>query len=204
MKGPDAGDQAKRPRIPENNPILPEPSEVPLEAFEVPTDEVTYRNMLGSGMTMNAPASGDMTAVATTDLGDVALLNQLGTTRPGKIVAAFSATKEFFFLIPVASTYEGGIEVTYEGSRAHANFYKTLAAVDRLVPEGTRDFYPLKPTPKPITVGTLRGYALYCKLASVSATRVNTLSEETKAKRAETRRRNKEKKNGGNAAAAGN
>lgn len=203
MNGSDAGDQKKRPRIPENNPTPPEVDDVPLKAYEVPTDNVIYRNMLGSSLSMTYPAVGDFSTVATGDIGDAALLNQLGTTRPPKILPAFSETKEIFYIIPVGNDHPGAIEVTYEGSRASANFYKHLAAVHRLVPEGMRDHYPLKPTPGPVEVGSVKGYGLYCRLAKVESSRVITLSDETKAKRMETRRRNQEKKKGGGAAASG-
>lgn len=202
MKNPGPEEQRKPFQIPENNPAQ---DEVPLEAFEVVTDDVVtrYRNMLDPVLAVATPAAGTMSALATVDLGKVSLLNQLGTTRPAKVIAALDATKRFFYIIPVAGDHEGGIEVVYDGSRCGITLYKTLAAVDRLVPEGMRDYYPLKPTPNPIKVGKFEAYGLYCKLANVTTERMGTLSEETKAKRAETRRRNKEKKSGGDVAATG-
>jgi len=173
---------------PEN---LPEP-EFDFEISEpVVPPKVTVRNRaaLEAVLAFKEPAWGTFSARARAELAQVSLDNGLATPRPAKLLVVFNKDKTALVMMPTSSTYPQGITVGYSQRTVSLNLFDHFASIDRFVPPDRRELFRVYRTSRPITLGDLKGYALYIKMKDFTSEPINRLSDEEKARRQSRRKR---------------
>lgn len=154
-----------------------------LDPVVPPQSSVHNRSMLNAVLSVKAPALASYSSKAREELAKASMDNDLGTHRPAKVRAAFNNSKSMLFMMPTSSSDDQGIELRYSHASCTINLFDLFGSIDRFILADRREYYPLYRTPRPITIGDRKGYAVYIKLREVTSEPVQKLSEEEKARR---------------------
>lgn len=173
----------KKIQIPEM-PAAPALPKTPKVAIQIdPSQHFTSRGMLDSVAQATEPAILTLSVVSTRSLGDTAMKNGIGTTRPTKVVAGPDEARENLMLMPVHSETPGGILVRYDKNSAVINLYHVYKELDRFVPPDTRQTHEIVKTTEPIQIGQHVGWGMQFRLDQFKSKPIKRLSEEEKAAR---------------------
>ena len=143
----------------------------------------TSRTMLDSVAQAEEPATLTLSAVSTRTLGQISMENQIGTTRPAKIVAGPDEERRNLILIPVHSDTPGGIPVRYQNNSAVFSLYAIYQELDRFVPPDTRQVHAIARTAERVQVGENVGWGMQFRLDEYESKPIKRLSAEERAKR---------------------
>lgn len=157
---------------------------VPLTARSVnPEAEIVKRNMLDAVLTLDEPAQGAFSAVASRRWGELSNALSLGTSRPARVHMGLDDDKLFLFLAPTSKEDARGLEVRYAKQRVHFNLIPAFAPLSRYVQPGRREYYRVGITPEPVQFDDgFKSLSLYVYLKPFKTEPRRTMSEESKAK----------------------
>lgn len=116
---------------------------VEVTALPISEAEVRRRNQYRSGIWVEEPAKGIFTALATKRLEKVNLAMGHQTDRPTTCVIVNAPGGNGFYLIPGVKHQES-LDVRYQESRVVINLVKLFTLLEKRVPSGLREFYPLE------------------------------------------------------------
>lgn len=117
-------------------------------------------------------------------LADASLKNQLGTTRPPRLVAVADAEdKNIIYFIPsLTEVGDESVKVQYYRNTFRLALFRLFSGLKLLPPVGQRDTYKLVLSKEPIETPQIRGYGLVLKVNARTSEAVR-VSEVTKLRR---------------------
>lgn len=127
------------------NQVLP----VEVTALPISEAEVRRRNQYRSGIWVEEPAMGVFTALGTKRFEKVNLSMGHQTDRPTNCMIVNAPDGNGFYLIP-GLKHEQSLDVRYEDGRAVINLIKLFTLLEKRVPSGLREFYPLEYVKHPV------------------------------------------------------
>lgn len=122
---------------------------VEVTALPISEAEVRRRNQYRSGIWVEEPAMGLFTALGTQRFQKVNLSMGHQTDRPTSCMIVNAPDGNGFYVIP-GLKHEQSLDVRYEDGRAVVNLIKLFTLLDKRVPSGTREFYPLEFVKHPV------------------------------------------------------
>lgn len=159
--------------------------EIPLDVNVVSPEsvEVQYGHMLGCEMAVDAPARAVLSALAAKRLGELSMKRALGTTRPSRVLLGNDDNKKFLYIVPASKDELDATEVKYPQGKPYFNLIHIFTLLDRSVQEGTKEYYKLKVTPRPVKIAGVTAYGLYTRLDKFEVEPTRPLTEEEKNQR---------------------
>lgn|GEM_PF-6672525 len=139
--------------------------EIVADSLDFSGRKILKGNQTDPQISVTTPANGLGSANALESLVKASFANNLGTHRPNRVLIGVHPHRTYLFLMPVDETVSGDVlEVTYGSSNFRVNLYNPFAVLNRHVPTGYREIYDCVLTPKAITIGEQKGFALALKL----------------------------------------
>lgn len=143
--------------------------------------EVQYRGRYGPGLWGSDPAQFSFTGLGNQRFGKLCLESGLGTDRPTTILPVPDATRTKLYLIP-GVIHPAAVEVTYYRNLPRFNLVKLFTKMKRILPKGSREFYPVAIAEEWVQVDGQEYRALVMPLK-----RTKTRWEKTEAKKEQAR-----------------
>ncbi len=117
--------------------------------------ETRTRSMQDAGIWVEAPASARMTSLARTRWVKLAMAQGLGTDKPKWALVIPDPEKKSLFFVPWKEEHPSAVEVRYYRNGARMNLTPVFTYLGRILDVGSREFFPVKLSERPVKVGEM-------------------------------------------------
>ncbi|HLO02672.1 MAG TPA: hypothetical protein VK191_06160 [Symbiobacteriaceae bacterium] len=161
--------------VPKERPTFPTPA----GDYDPESMHRARANQSDAIITLRRPAHSRTTTLGTELIGDCAVLNQLGTRQPQKVLISKSDDKKWFFIMPTHHKSNKAVKIRYSKGLANINLFGPFDEMGRLVEKGFRESFALAITSEPVTIHGVKGFALYFSLTQFLKESIKERDEET-------------------------